>query len=76
LNKGRARSEVEESLEIGSLLPFAVSHNKVIKVSEDTGIKSFKFGPFRGIIELVFRSNFHRKTDEVFLVLDHPLGPV
>jgi hypothetical protein len=50
LNKGRVRSAVEESLEIRNLLQFAVSHFKVVKVSEDIGIKSSKFGPFRGII--------------------------
>jgi hypothetical protein len=36
--------ESQESLKIRDLLPFAVSHNKVVKVSEDTGNKSFKFG--------------------------------
>jgi hypothetical protein len=31
-------------------LPFAVSHDKVVKLLEDNEIKSFKFGLFRGII--------------------------
>jgi hypothetical protein len=48
--KGGLESEVEESLEVGSLLPFTISHNKVVNVSEDIGIRSFKFGPFGGII--------------------------
>jgi hypothetical protein len=42
--------EIKESLKIRDLLPFAISHNKVVKVSEDIGVKSFKFGSFRGII--------------------------
>jgi hypothetical protein len=45
--------EIKEKLKISDLLPFAVSHSKVIKVSEDIGIKSFKFGPFRGITSFV-----------------------
>jgi hypothetical protein len=49
LNKERVGYEVEGILEIGNLSPFAISHNKVVKVSEDTGIKSSKFRSFRGI---------------------------
>jgi hypothetical protein len=47
--KGGSGTDVEEGLEIGSLLPFATSHDKVVEVSEDIGI-SFKMGPLRGII--------------------------
>jgi hypothetical protein len=48
-NKGRVRTWIKGRLKI-DLLPFAVSHNKVVKTLEDIGTKSFKFGPFRGII--------------------------
>jgi hypothetical protein len=42
--------ETRESLKRRDLLSFAISHNKVVKVLEDIGIKCFKSGPFRGII--------------------------
>jgi hypothetical protein len=42
--------EIKESVSISDLLPFAVSHNNIVKVLEDSGIKSFKFGTFKGII--------------------------
>jgi hypothetical protein len=50
LNKGRLGLEIKENLKIRNLLPFAISHNEVVKALEDVWIKSFKFGPFRGII--------------------------
>jgi hypothetical protein len=42
--------EIKESLNIRDLLPFDISHYKVVKFSEDSEIKSFKFEPLRGII--------------------------
>jgi hypothetical protein len=44
LNKRRVEIRVEESLEIGSLLPFAISHGKIVKVLEDIGIKILNLG--------------------------------
>jgi hypothetical protein len=44
LNKGRVGLEIKESLKIRDLLPFAVSHNKVVEVSEDIGIKILNLG--------------------------------
>jgi hypothetical protein len=48
--KGRSELEKKESLMIRGLLPFAVSHNKIVKISENIGIKSAKFRPFWGVI--------------------------
>jgi hypothetical protein len=58
-------SEVKESLERGTFRPFAVSHDKVVKVMEDIGIKSSKFGPLREIIQFVLRPNFCKKMDKI-----------
>jgi hypothetical protein len=44
--KGRSGLEIKESLKIMGLLPFAISHNKIVKISENIGIKSAKFRPF------------------------------
>jgi hypothetical protein len=59
-------SEIKESLEIRNLLPFSISHNKVVKVPDDIEMKIFKFGPFREIIQFVLRPHFCRKTDDAF----------
>jgi hypothetical protein len=37
---------IKESLKIRGLLPFSISHNEIIKFSENIGIKSTKIRPF------------------------------
>jgi hypothetical protein len=64
--KGGLASEVKESLEIRNPLPFAVSYDKVVKVSEDIEIKSSKFRLLRESIQFALRPNFCRKMHEVF----------
>jgi hypothetical protein len=44
--KGRPGLEIKESLKTGGLLPLAISHSKIVRISENTGIRSAEFRPF------------------------------